>query len=304
MADEQQFAHAVDALAKPGELEQEAIGALSHLLSTDLEAVTRAWRELPVERRLEILTQLNSSERQNARLDFNAIYGVAIADEEPRVRRLAIDSVVTENGPALLERLVVLATDDPDRYVREAAVVRLGPFALMAELGDLPAPWADRLRTLLLGIYNDREAPVGVRREALASVGYLDSVAVERAIEDGFDDDAFQLWAMRAMGRTANPDWLDTLTGEANHPDPAVRQEVARAAGELADEGAVEAIADLVDDPELEVRLAAIKALGQIGGDEAREPLLYALEDERDIIREAAERALNEIEEDEDPLAL
>src|SRR5688500_2112216 len=112
MADEQLLAHAVDALAQPADLEPELIGALSHLLSTDLDAVAKAWRDVPAERRLEILTQLNSSERQNARLDFNAIYGMAIADEEPRVRRLAIDSIVTENGPALLERLVKLATED------------------------------------------------------------------------------------------------------------------------------------------------------------------------------------------------
>ena len=304
MADEQLLAHAVDALSEPGELQPELIGALSHLVSTDLEAVARAWSTLSVERRLEILTQLNQAERQNARLDFNPIYGVAISDDEPRVRRLAVDSIVTENGPVLLERLITLSTDDPDPYVREAAVARLGPFALMAELGELPEPWADRLRSLLLDIHNDMDAPIGVRREALASVGYLDSLAVERAIEVGFEDEAFQLWAMRAMGRTANPDWLDTLTDESGHPDPAVRQEVARAAGELADERATETIADLVDDSELEVRLAAIKALGQIGGDEARETLIYALEDERPVIREAAERAINELEEDEDPLAL
>ena len=142
-----------------------------------------------------------------------------------------------------------------------------------------------------------------MRREALASVGYLDSLAVERAIEVGFEDDAFQLWAMRAMGRTANPDWLDTLTDEAGIQTRPCG-EVARAAGELADERATETVAELVDDPELEVRLAAIKALGLIGGDEARETLIYALEDERPVIREAAERAINELEEDEDPLAL
>lgn len=304
MADEQLLAVAIEALQQPGELEPELIGALSHVVATDLAEVSAAWQGLSVERRLEILTQLSRSERQNARLDFNTIYGLALDDGEPKVRRLAIDSMVTENGPAHLERLVQLAGHDPDRYVREAAVVRLAPFALMAELGDLPAAWPDRLRTLLLGIYGDEAAPVGVRREALASVGYLDSIAVERAIEEGFESDAFQLWAMRAMGRTANPDWLDTLTGEAAHPDPAVRQEVARALGELADEGAVDAVSDLVDDTELEVRLAAIKALGQIGGDEARETLVYALEDERDIIREAAENALNEIDETEEPLNL
>ena len=304
MSDEQLLSHAIDTLAQPGELPPELIGALSHLVSTDLDAVSTAWAGLSVDRRLEILTQLNHSERRNHRLDFNALYGVAIADAEPRVRRLAIDSIVTENGPIHLERLTDLAINDPDPYVREAAVVRLGPFALMAELGDLPATWPDRLRTLLLDIYNDKAAPHGVRREALASVGYLDSIAVERAIEDGFEEDDFQLWAMRAMGRTANPDWLDTLTGEANHPDPAVRQEVARACGELADERAIETVAELVDDPELEVRLAAIRSLGLIGGDEARETLIYALEDERSIIREAAENALNEIDEDEEPLAL
>src|SRR4051812_19195677 len=304
MSDEQHLALAVDALAQPGDLAPEAIGALSHLVSTDLKAVGAAWGSLPVERRLEILTQLNHSERKNNRLDFNALYGVAMSDTEPRVRRLAIDSIVTENGPVHLERLTDLAVNDPDAYVREAAVVRLGPFALMAELGQLPETWADRLRTVLLSIYNDKTAPHGVRREALASAGYLDSVAVERAIEDGFDDNDFQLWAMRAMGRTANPDWLDTLTGEANHPDAAVRQEVARACGELADERAVETVSELVDDNELEVRLAAIRALGLIGGDDARETLIYALEDERPIIREAAENALNEIDEDEEPLAL
>ena len=110
-----------------------------------------------------------------------------------------------------------------------------------------------------------------MRREALASVGYLDNLAVERAIEDGFEDDAFQLWAMRAMGRTANQDWLDTLTGEAESPRSGRSTRSGPCLGELADERAAETVAELVDDTELEVRLAAIKALGRIGGDEGRE---------------------------------
>ena len=148
MSDEQLLTQAVEALARPGEISPELIGALSHLLQTDVASVSAAWGALPVERRLEILTQLGRSERANARQDFNAIYGLALHDAEPRVRRLAIDSFVTENGPVHLERLTDLAANDPDPYVREAAVIRLGPFALMAELGELPEPWPDRLRTL------------------------------------------------------------------------------------------------------------------------------------------------------------
>src|SRR3954447_22906178 len=143
MSDEQLLAHAVDALAQPGELAQEQIGALSHLVSTDLEAVAIAWSSLPADRRLGVRPPRAHSERKNAGQDFNAIYGVALDDSEPRVRRLAVDSIVTENGPVHLERLTDLAVTDPDPFVREAAVTKLAPYSLLAELGKLPDPWRD-----------------------------------------------------------------------------------------------------------------------------------------------------------------
>lgn len=304
MADEQLLAHAVDALAQPGELSPEQVGALSHLIWSDLEAVQQVWSGLPSDRKVDVLGQLSRSERTYGRQDFNAVYELALADADPAVRRMAAESIVAENGAAPLGTLVRLAREDPEPRVREAVVAALADFAFLAEVGEIPDEWPDRLRTLLLGIFNDPAEPAIVRREALASVGYLDSVQVESAIEEAFEDAELQLWALRAMGHTANPDWLETLQEEASHPDPTVRQAVARALGDIADERASETVADLVDDPELEVRLAAIAALGEIGGDEAREALIYALEDERPIIREAAEAALNELDVDEDPLAL
>jgi hypothetical protein len=118
MADEQQLAHAVDALSGPGELPAELIGALSHLVRTDLEAVTKAWRNLAVDRRREVLGQLSASERENMRLDFNAIYEMAFADDEPSVRQLAVESVVAENGTGILEAVARLAEHDPDPSVK------------------------------------------------------------------------------------------------------------------------------------------------------------------------------------------
>ena len=82
---------------------------------------------------------------------------------------------------------------------------------------------------------------------------------------------------MRAMGRTANPDWLDTLTGEANHPTRPCARKLREPAASSPTSGPLRRVAELVDDTELEVRLAAIRALGLIGGDEARETLIYAL---------------------------
>lgn len=304
MADEQLLAHAVDALSKPGALPPDVLGALSHLVLGDLEAVERAWRGLPSERKLDVLGQLSRSEHELARQDFNAVYQLALADADPAVRRMAAESIIAENGIAPLETLLRLAAEDPEPLVREAVVAALGNFALMAELAEIPSSWAERLRTQLLGILNNSAEPLGVRREALATLGYFEGREIDRAIEAGFEDASLHLWALRAMGRSADPDWLDTLLDEASHPDPAVRQEVARACGEIGDERAAETIADLVDDTELEVRLAAIAALGEIGGEEAREALLYALQDERSIVRDAAEKALTELEETEDPLDL
>lgn len=304
MADEQLLAHAVDALAGPGELSPELVGALSHLVRTDLEAVAKVWRGLPEKRRLEILRQLGESERTNVRQDFNAIYGVALTDDAPAVRQLAIDSIVAENGPAPLEMLIRVAVSDPDPGVRESALRCLGPFALMAEVGELAGDWSDRLRTLLLGIAKNKDASMGERREALSTVGYLDNDDVTKLLQASHDDDDLQLWAIQGMGHTANPDWIPTLLSESTHPDPTIRQAVAYACADIADERAADALTTLVDDEELGVRLAAIFALGQVGGEEAREALIYALEDESDEIRRAAEEAISELEESEDPLGM
>src|SRR5256885_2389158 len=113
MSDEQLLAHAVDALAGSGDLPDELLGALSHLVRTDLEAVTTAWGALPVLRRLEVLRQLGSAERKDQRLDFNALYELALADSTPSVRQLAIESIVPENGPSPLVTGSTLAGGAP-----------------------------------------------------------------------------------------------------------------------------------------------------------------------------------------------
>ena len=304
MADEQLLAHAVDALTGTGDLPDELLGSLSHLIRTDLEAISHAWGEIPVARRLEVLRQLGTAERTNPRLDFNALYELAFADADAPVRQLAVESIVPENGPAPIPTVSRLAVSDPDPSVQEAALRCLAPFALAAELGELDAGAPDRLRTLLLGVLENKQSPLGAKREALSAVGYLDNPAVERHIQRGFDDDDLQLWAIQAMGHTANEDWIDTLLGQSTALDPAIRQAVAYACGDIADEAAAEGVAELVDDPEPGVRLAAIWALGQIGGEEARETLIYALEDDDEEIKKAAEEAIGELEEAEDPLSM
>ena len=145
---------------------------------------------------------------------------------------------------------------------------------------------------------------VGARRAALAALGYIQDARLPDEIRRALADPELRLSAIQAIGRTANPEWLGTLSKEATDADARVREETARACGEMADQRAVPLATDLLEDRVLDVRLAAIRALGQIGGEEARDALIYALEDEREAIRDAAASALAEMDADENPLAL
>ena len=304
MTDEQTFALALDTLRADEPMSNELVSALSHLERGELEAFGEAWKGLEPERRTRLLALLANSERANLRHDFNAIYGLALADPDASVRRAAVESIVEDQAAGLLDHLISLARDDPDATVRQTAVACLAPFALRVELGEIAEDRRPALEACLLDAVRATDADVALRRQALASLGYLDSDVVAEEIRKAFADPELRQSAVRAMGRTANPGWIPLLRQESRARDAELRREVAVAAGEMADQRATKFVVDMLDDPSLDVRLAAISALGQIGGDEARDGLLYALEDKRDAVREAAQEALSNLESDEDPLAL
>lgn len=304
MSDEQLFAQALRTLGNGSALSPEELGALSHLTTDEVAALRPVWEGLSTEARGRALAQLHQSERESPRQDFNAVYQIGFEDADPAVRRQAVESVVEDAGGQALDTLARLANKDLDPTVREATARALGPFALKAELEELPAAAARAIEGALLSVLRRNGEAIGARREALASLGYLDNQHVAEEIRRGYGDPELRQSAVRAMGRSANIAWLETLVREAAGDDAAMREEAARALGEMADRRGVETLTDMVDDPVIAVRLAAIAAVGQVGGDEARDALIYALEDKRRVIREAAEAALADVEFDEDPLAL
>lgn len=278
---------------------------LSHLTREQAIQFERSWERLSVARKLALLRALSELEAASLRLEFNEVYHLGIRDEQPEVRRRAIESVVEDHSQWLLDRLLALLTDDPEPEIRVAAAAALAGSAQRAELGELSAEDAARTRATLLAALRRPGEAAAVRAEVLAAIGYFSDDEAQREVLEAYRDPSpFRLRAIEAMGHSADPAWLDTLTRELESEDDTTRQVAVRAMGEIGDEAAVTSLAELVDDPHIPVRVEAIGALGAIGGDEAREALIYALEDKRPAVREAAVAALEMLESNEDPLSL
>src|SRR6476469_4825383 len=247
---------------------------LSHLLPEQIEQFRAAWDPLGQREKIALVDALHHQEAESLQLDFNAIYHLAMADDSPAVRRRALEATIEDDSAWLLERLLVLVVFDPEADVRAAAANALQPVAERAELGELDEQDAERVRAALLATIHRPGERLDVRAEALTALGFFSGEPTRREIEAGFSDEALRLHALRAMGHSADPAWLDTVLAQFDESDDVLREAAAEAAGEIGDEAAVPGLIELIDDPDLRVRLAALAALGEIGGDDAREALI------------------------------
>jgi HEAT repeat protein len=278
--------------------------ALSALVDDRLAQFRALWDRLPVTQRLDLLEAAHAQSEEHAHLDFTPLWYLGLHDSAPRVRALAIACAADEDGQWLIDPLIRLCVGDVDQAVRAAAADALGRFAYLAEVGALPADRGRQIEDALLATYARADEALPVRANALASAGYLSTPRVRETILAALADATLRASAIRAIGRTADPSWLELLLGETASPRAELREEAARALGEIEDERGVSRLLELLDDPVTSVRLAAIWALGAIGGAEAQEGLIYCLEDPLEAVREAAEAALAEIADRNAPLEL
>lgn len=294
------FDDALAALAAHEKLKGSQVKQLSGLGSAQLQRLKATWHSMPDPERMHLLATLRKTAEDDALVDFDSVYAMAMEDPNADIRRVAVVSVTESNSESIMERLLALCSQDPEELVRCAAAERLGPFAYEAEVGTLPEEDARRIEAILLErTRSETEAPQ-VRGSALASLGYFSTEAVRQEIQRALTRSGFLLSAIRAIGRSMDPVWTPVLIEQMGSSNAAVRREAAEAAADYED--SVSALSELVDDPDRSVRLASIASLGTIAGPEARDVLVYCFESADPEIREAASRALQAIEEPEAPL--
>jgi HEAT repeat protein len=273
------------------------LAELSDLSRSQVAEFQAAWHDLRPNRRLELLTAMVEQAETNIHLIFHAALRACLADDDPRVRRLAIEGLWEDEKVSLVQPLSEMLRRDPAVEVRAAAATSLGRFVLLGVLGEIAEEPARQAEEALRSAWHRSGEPVAVRRRVLESLSYTDTAELHALIGDAYysDDGLMRQSAIFAMGRSTNSRWNKIVLSELSNRDAAMRFEAAEAAGELVLRAAVQPLIQRLDDTDQDVREAAASALGKIGGPAARRALetLVAGEDER--LAEAASEALDEL---------
>lgn len=260
---------------------------LSALEPADLTALRTVWGALSGARRLAVLEDLESLAESNTVMDFDAINEMALADQDARVRVVAIRGLWATEQSALIPQLIQLLRMDKDTDVRAQAAAGLGRFVYLGEVGEIPTSAQQEAEAALLEVLHGDEDPL-IQRRALESMGFSSRPEVAELIENAFDggEEEWVSSALFAMGRSADERWGPQVMQSLADPNAEISREAAKAAGELELSEARPGLFDLLQDEESEVRLAAAWALSQIGGNgiaDVLEEMIERAEDEDEI---------------------
>ncbi len=269
---------------------------LSDLSLADMRRVQEAWGTISDACRLHVIQSLVEESAANLEVQLGRLLRLALKDDLPDVRILAIRGLWEDREADLVGPLIHLLNNDPSDTVRAAAAEALGAFVLAGELDELSQALAIRAEDALLAVLHAELEPMTVQARALESIAFSGETGIRELIEDCYysHDEEMQLAALRAMGRSADVRWRSTVQAELGGPEAEMRAAAARACGELEARDALEDLVELLSDESKAVRLAVIFALGRLGGRRAKEMLnaMSASEDPDEV--KTAEDALEE----------
>jgi len=276
----------------------------SDLEGHDLAELRRAWPQVTAQRRFLLLGDLEDLAEVDMLVSFDNLAKMALKDEDPRVRTVAIRMLWESEDPHIAKELMALLEKDPSPDVRAAAATGLGTFIYQGELEELDETLHHGIEDRLLDVVQGQDE-VLVRRRALESLGFSGRSEVPGLIRKAYDSGEvdWMVSALFAMGRSADNTWDADVKRMLRHPKAEVQFEAVRAAGELSIESARRVLLDLLEEEaqDAEIRQAAIWSLSQIGGEQVRETLETLLEETEDEEEaELLENALDNLSFTED----
>lgn len=269
----------------------------SDLSRQDAALVRRDWGLIPVDQRRQLLQALIDVAEEDVKWHLGRLLRIALEDEDPLVRRIAIDGLWEDTNTDLIGPLIQILHNDNTPTVRASSAALLGTYVLAGELDELDSAYAMRVEEALLAVLHNSDEDLEVQCRALESIAYSGETGVRQLIEDAYysPEEESRLSALIAMGHSADTRWRGLVRAELQNPSAQMRIEAARACGELEVFKAERELLELLADDEQLVRLAAIFALGRLGTRRAQDTLRSLANSEDEIEAEAADLALEEM---------
>lgn len=304
MADKIPFPNVLNALTNPdAKFPARFLKEFSDLAPADLNALKKAWPQVGLDRKRNLLRDLNAAFHEDNLLSYDDVAQAFLEDPDALVRAQAIRLLEETNSIPLLKRLIEIGENDPDVEVRTETATVLGQFVRLGELEQVPASLKRQVEDILLKDVRE-EHNAHLQRAALEALGYSSRPEVPELIESAFErpDTHWTASALLAISHSADSRWQEQVLVGLAHEDSQVRLLAVQAAGELELKAARQPLLAMLDEEEDdEVLEAVIWSLSQIGGEDVRtylQALLDAAEDE-DLI-EYIEDALTNLSFTED----
>jgi len=269
----------------------------SDISEANLAEIIRIWEQLAVKRKVNLLADLERAMEGDTLLAFDDIARFALKDNDPNVRRKAIELLWESEDSGLAVEFSDLLKHDPDETVQLSAAEALGRFVLLGELDEIPSRIAKEVREVLLHVLSIHPTKK-IQQEIIKSLSYANLPEIGKEIDARFKDPdpTWQLAAIISMGRSANERWEESILKMLKNPSLPHQIEAVRSAGELELASARQILLEMLNNniQDEDLRYQAIWSLAKIGGDEVRETLEKILEDtdsddEADIIELALE---------------
>ena len=89
------------------------------------------WARIPLDKRQKLLAVLDELASDDFRMDFSALFRIALTDRDAEVRRLAVEGLWMDENPAIVRSLLTLLAEDDSADVRASAADALGNWVLM-----------------------------------------------------------------------------------------------------------------------------------------------------------------------------
>ena len=263
------------------DIPQNHLGHYSDLDPKSLRLFVDIWSQVKRERKILLLDHLLSNLDSDTLVSYEEIGRELLTDADGEVRARAIGLLAESDDPKLVEPLLTIFLTDSELAPRMEAAELLGEFVLLGELEELDEDLQHKIEDALISIIRSEENS-SLRRRALEALGYSSREETTNIFESAYqrEDPVWVASALRAMGRSHDNRWNDSVVGKLLDGDPRIRYAAAEAAGELVIEEAAPIMLQMLEDEEEddEVTSAVIWSLSQIGGEDVRLYLLNLLE--------------------------